>query len=71
MSETKSRPTYVVLQQVADDSWRLVGEAERRPGLTAKRARVQAVADALGREPAAGETYAAILRSEWRISFDL
>jgi hypothetical protein len=65
-----SRGGYVVFQQTADDTWRLLGEADRRPGLPARRSRAQAVQDVVGREPAVGEVYAAVPRSEWRVSLD-
>jgi hypothetical protein len=72
MTATKPRsPGYVVLRQVGEGRWELAGEAERRLGLTARRARAQAVADATGDEARPGEVYGAVLRSEWRISFEL
>jgi hypothetical protein len=64
------KPGFVILRQVAEDRWQLVGEAARRPGLPAPRARAQAVRDAAGREPRPDEVYAAVLRSEWRIALD-
>ncbi len=64
-------PGFVVFRQLADGTWELVGEAERQPGLTAKRARQKAVVDATGCEVRAGEVYAAVLRSEWRVSLDI
>jgi hypothetical protein len=64
------RPAYVVLQQVAKDTWRVVGEVARRPGLPARRGRAQAVEDVLGRPPSDGEAYAVIPRSEWRVGLD-
>ena len=63
-------PGYVVLRRVGADRWLLVGEADRRPGQTARRARTQAVLDATAGKAAAGEVYAAVLRSEWRIALD-
>lgn len=71
MSEAK-RPTahYVVLRQTGEGQWRLVGEAQRRPGLTAKAARAQAIQDATAGKAEPGEVYAAVLRSEWRIAQD-
>jgi hypothetical protein len=60
----------VVLRRVGDDRWQLVGEADRRPGLTARKARAQAIQDATGGRAAADEVYAAVLRSEWRIALD-
>ena len=68
MSATASSPGYVVLRQVGTDRWQVVGEAERRPGLTARNARAQAIKDASGGKAKAGQVYRAILRSEWRIS---
>ncbi|MGA7172280.1 MAG: hypothetical protein WCB86_01525 [Candidatus Dormiibacterota bacterium] len=64
-------PGYVVLRQVGEGAWHLVGEADRRPGLTARAARIQAVEDATNGTATKEEVYAAILRSEWRISFEL
>jgi hypothetical protein len=64
-------PGYVVLRHVGGDRWQLVGEADRRPGQTARAARAQAIRDAAGDEPAEGVVYAAVLRSEWRIALDL
>jgi hypothetical protein len=66
-----SPPGFVVLRQVGERTWQLVGEVERRPGQTARAARAQAVRDATGGEAKPGEVYAAVLRSEWRISLDL
>jgi len=59
---------YVVLQQLGDDEWRLLGEVDRRPGLPARKSRAQAVVDVLGRQPADGEVFAVLPRSEWRLS---
>ena len=59
-----------MLRRLADDRWELVGEADRRPGYTARAARAQAVLDATGGTAKAGETYAAIPRSEWRVALD-
>jgi hypothetical protein len=61
---------YVVLQQVGAEEWRVLGEVGRRPGLPAKRSRAQAIRDVLGREPEAGEKFAVLPRSEWRLSLD-
>jgi hypothetical protein len=66
---TLGRGGYVVLQQVGD-GWRVVGEVDRRPGLPARKSRAQAVRDVLGREPADGETFAVLPRSEWRLGLD-
>jgi hypothetical protein len=68
--ETTRGPGFVVLRKVADDMWQLVGEVPRRPGLPARRARAQAVLDATDGKGEAGESYAAVLRSEWRIALD-
>ena len=64
------RPGYVVLQEVGQGQWRLVGEADRQPGRTARAARAQAILDATGGKAKAGEVYAAVLRSEWRIALE-
>jgi hypothetical protein len=62
------KPGYVVLRRVGEDRWKVVGEVERRPGQTAKAARAQAIRDAMGRDPKAGEAFRAVLLSEWRIA---
>ncbi len=59
---------YVVLQQLGDDEWRLLGDVDRRPGLPARKSRAQAVVEVLGRQPADGEVFAVLPRSEWRLS---
>jgi predicted Rdx family selenoprotein len=61
---------YVVLQQVRGDHWRLVGEADRHPGLPARKSRTQAIRDLIGREAETGEVFAVIPRSEWRNGLD-
>jgi hypothetical protein len=65
-----SRPGFVVLRRVDEDQWELLGEFERKPGLTARAARSQAILAATGGRARAGEDYAAVLRSEWRIARD-
>ena len=57
---------YVVFQRVRDEEWRVIGDADRRPGLPARKSRGQAVRDVLGREPEDGEVFAVLPRSEWR-----
>ena len=66
----RPQPMYVVLREVAEGSWLLVGEVTRRPGLPARRGRAQAAEEALGRPPVAGERVAVIPRSEWRVGLD-
>ncbi len=63
-------PGYVVLRQVGDGRWEMVGEARRKPGLTARAARAQAIRDAVGGDINDDEVYVAVLRSEWRIGLD-
>jgi hypothetical protein len=63
-----SPPTYVVLKKVGADTWRVLGEVPRRPGLTAKAARARAIDEATGGTAKPGEEYRAVLRSEWRIA---
>jgi hypothetical protein len=63
-------PGFVVLHKVGDDTWKVLGEFERKPGLPARAARSQAILDATGGRARAGEDYAAVLRSEWRIALD-
>ena len=59
---------YVVLQKLGDADWRLLGDVDRRPGLPARKSRARAVVDVLGRQPADGEVFAVLPRSEWRLS---
>jgi hypothetical protein len=61
---------YVVLQQLSETDWRVLGEVARRPGMPARKGRAQAVRDVLGREPADGEVFAVVPRSEWRVGLD-
>jgi hypothetical protein len=72
MSERKQQPTpgFVVLRHVGGDEWRFLGEVTRKRGLPARAARSQAILDATGGAAQPGEEYAAILRSEWRVSLD-
>jgi hypothetical protein len=55
---------------MGEDRWRLLGEADRQPGKTARAARAQAIVDATKGKAKEGEVYAAVLRSEWRIALD-
>jgi hypothetical protein len=59
---------FVVLREVGDGTWQLVGEAGRRPGLRAAASRVQAVQDVEAGAGIAGQAYAVVLRSEWRVA---
>jgi hypothetical protein len=61
---------YVVLQQVGAEDWRMAGEADRHPGMPARRSRAQAVRDVLGRDAREGEVFAVLPRSEWRNGLD-
>jgi predicted esterase len=63
-------PGFVVLHQVGADAWQFLGEVPRKRGLPARAARSQAILDATGGLAKAGETYAAVLRSEWRVAMD-
>jgi hypothetical protein len=62
---------YVVLRQIGENEWRLLGEIDRRPGLPARRSRAQAVRDVLGRDPRRGEAFVVLPRSEWRVASDV
>jgi hypothetical protein len=64
-------PSFVVLRKAGKDRWQVVGEVRRRPGLPARAARAMAVEDATKGKAKAGDVYGAILRSEWRIAFEL
>ena len=65
-----SRSGFVVFRETRAGVWTLIGEAARKPGATARAARQQAIRDAARRAPRAGEVYAVVLRSEWRIGLD-
>ena len=65
-----SAPAFVVLHQLPDGQWRMLGEVPRKRGLTARAARSQAILDATKGAAKAGEVYAAVLRSEWRLAMD-
>ena len=73
MEATKKRPAapgFVVLRQVAEGQWQMLGEVRRKQGLPARAARSQAILDATNGTAKAGEVYAAVLRSEWRVAMD-
>jgi hypothetical protein len=71
MPETPSKhnpPSFVVLRESTGGAWKILGEVRRRPGLTAQAARNQAIFEATGGQAEAGEAYAAVLASEWRVA---
>jgi hypothetical protein len=68
--DARPQPTYVVLREIAEDTWKVVGEVARRPGFPARRGRAKAVEDALGHPPADSERFAVIPRSEWHVGLD-
>jgi hypothetical protein len=73
MSKSEQRsaaPGFVVLRQTGEGRWNLLGEVERKPGMTARAARSQAILDATKGKAKAGDVYAAVLRSEWRVALD-
>ena len=63
-------PGFVVLRELPDGRWEMLGEVPRRRGLPARAARSRAILDATDGNAKAGEVYAAVLRSEWRIAQD-
>jgi hypothetical protein len=63
-----NRPGYVVLRQVGEDRWQLVGDVDRRPGLPARASRAQAIQDATGGKTKPGQRYRVLPRSEWRLA---
>jgi hypothetical protein len=68
MPASPSRPGYVIFRQVGEHLWELVGEADRRPGLPARRSRIQALEDVTGGAARDDEVYRVIPRSEWNLS---
>ena len=65
-----SGPAFVVLRREPGGRWVELGEVARRRGLTARAARSAAIVEATRGAARAGERYAAVLRSEWRVSQD-
>jgi hypothetical protein len=65
-----SGPAFVVLRQVEDSKWELLGEVPRKRGLPARAARTQAILDTTRGTAKPTEVYAAVLRSEWRVAQD-
>ena len=71
MSERKQpTPGFVVLRHLGGDRWQMLGEVQRKPGLSARAARSRAILDATDGAARPDEVYAAVLRSEWRVSLD-
>ena len=68
---TRDAGGFVVLHEVSPGHWEVVGDVDRRPGLTARASRVQAVQDATGGVASGDEHYAAVPRSEWRVARQL
>jgi hypothetical protein len=71
MPVKRSAGGYIVLHEVSEGIWRVVGQADRRPGLTARAARARAVQDATGGKANRDDVYAAVPLSEWRIALEL
>jgi hypothetical protein len=69
-SAKPAAPGFVVLRQVGNDTWQLLGEVPRKRGLPARAARTQAILDATHGTAKGAEVYAAVLKSEWRIALD-
>jgi hypothetical protein len=69
-AERGPAPGFVVLRQLDDGRWELLGEVPRRRGLPGRAARSAAIHEASGGAARPGEVYAAVLRSEWRIAQD-
>ena len=62
---------YIVLREIEAGHWYVVGDVDRRPGLSARASRVQAIADAAGGTPDSDSVYAVLPRSEWRVAQQL
>ena len=69
-TDAPSRPAFVVLKLLPDGRWEILGEVARRRGLPARAARAAAIHEASDGKAKAGDEYAAILRSEWRVARD-
>jgi hypothetical protein len=61
-------PSFVVLRRLPSGKWEFLGEVPRKRGIPARAARTQAILDATGGKAKLSDTYAAVLRSEWRIA---
>ncbi len=70
-ADSRSAGGYVVLHEVEPGHWHVVGDVDRRPGMTARLSRVRAVEDAIGGTASAGDVYAAVPRSEWHVAQQL
>jgi hypothetical protein len=55
MSGATSKPSYVVFRQIGTDRWQVIGEVERKPGLTVRNARARAIEDATEGKGKAGQ----------------
>jgi hypothetical protein len=62
------KPGYIVLKQIGEDRWRVIGDVDRKPGTPSARARAQAIEESTGGKVKPGDVYRAILRSEWKIA---
>ena len=62
---------YIVLREIEAGHWYVVGDVDRRPGLTARASRVQAIADATSGTADSDRVYAVVPRSEWRVAQQL
>lgn len=62
------RPGFVVWQRRSDGARIVLGEFDRRPGATARAARRSAIEAATHGAARPSQSYAAVLRSEWRIA---
>jgi hypothetical protein len=71
MSEARRKPrlpSFVVLRETRTGTWKFLAQVRRKPGLGAQAARTQAILEATRGRAKAGEAYAAILASEWRVA---
>ena len=66
----QSAPAFVVLKRISDGHWQILGEIDRKRGLPAKAARIQAIIEMTDGKAKLDEVYAAVLRSEWRVAMD-
>jgi len=65
-----TQPAYIVLRETADNTWQLVAEVPRRPGVPARRSRAEAIEEALGHPRPENTRFAVLPRSEWRLALD-
>jgi len=58
---------YMVFREEEPGLWKLAGDVDYQPGLTARAERIRAVTDVVGAERPARAGYAALPRDQWHV----